>query len=84
MTLKILSPEKTFYDGNTNYVLVPCINNRPFVILENHANMISALEVGIIKYKDNSDTLNELTISGGFLEIRNNVVSMCVEVPLLK
>ncbi|MDR2084101.1 MAG: hypothetical protein LBP67_03805 [Bacteroidales bacterium] len=78
MKLKILSPEKTIYDGNADSVLVPGKNNKPFVILDSHTPLISILENGLVRYTVNGKDV-ELLISSGFVEVRKDVVSVCVE-----
>jgi len=50
-----------------------------FQILFNHAAMVSELDIGIIKI--NSDTFEEIkfSVSGGTLEVRNNIVNILAE-----
>lgn len=77
MKLDIISPEKVIYNGDTELVTVPGVNGS-FTILEHHAPIISTLEKGKVIYRENGkDT--ELTINGGFVEAKNNVISICVE-----
>lgn len=79
LKLKIISPDKVLFTGDVERVIVPGISGR-FEVLKNHAPIISILEKGIIAY----DTLNgertEQEISGGFIEVQKNEVSLCVEV----
>ena len=49
-----------------------------FQVLPNHAPLISSLEPGRVVY-DCTDGRKELNISGGFAEVQNNNVSLCVE-----
>ncbi|MDL2239039.1 hypothetical protein LJC25_04015 [Bacteroidales bacterium OttesenSCG-928-K03] len=78
MKLQIFSPEKTIYDGNVDSVLVPGRNRRPFMILDSYTPLISTLEDGIIRYVAD-DKEHEIQISSGFIEVRKDVVSICVE-----
>jgi F-type H+-transporting ATPase subunit epsilon len=78
MTLYIHTPEKTIYGGEAESVSVPGKNQQPFVILDSHAPIIAILEAGVVKYAVEHSEL-KLNISGGFVEVRDNVVTICVE-----
>ena len=78
LRLKIVSPEKVVYDGNAESVLVPGTLGS-FEILNDHAPIISSLEKGVVEYGLNG-VKEQLQISGGFVEVKKNVVSLCVEV----
>ena len=77
LILRIVSPEKIEYSGNVESVTVPGTLGE-FQILVNHAPLISSLERGIVKYSDSKGN-HELAISGGFVEVQKNDVSLCVE-----
>jgi len=68
LTLRIVSPERIVFTGEVDSVLVPGAVG-PFEILNNHAPIISTL----------GDT-KELHIVGGFVEVKKNLVSLCVEI----
>ena len=76
--LEILSPEKLIFKGEVVSVSLPG-SKAPFVVLHNHATMISFLQKGRIKWCT-FDGEAGVDISSGFVEVRNNVVSACVEV----
>ena len=78
LQLKIVSPEKIEFDGEVESVLVPGTMGQ-FEILNDHAPIISTLEKGIVEYgiKEGKVSLN---ILGGFVEVKKNEVSLCVEV----
>lgn len=78
LTLKIVSPEKIVYDGPAERVKVPGTLGS-FEILVNHAPIISSLESGVVEYVTAGGT-ESLTINGGFVEVRQNEVNLCVEV----
>jgi F-type H+-transporting ATPase subunit epsilon len=77
MQLEIVSPEKTVYSGDAGLVTLPGANGS-FTILDRHAPIISSLEKGILVYRVNGED-RELTINGGFVEAKNNVVSVCID-----
>lgn len=78
LSLKIVSPEKIVFDGQVKSVRVPGTLGS-FEILVGHAPIISSLETGIVDYVT-QDGKQSLNINGGFVEVRKNEVSLCVEV----
>ena len=66
--LLIVSPEKTLFEGQVKYVRLPGSAGQ-FAVFHNHAPLISSLDAGEVVY---------LNISGGFVEVNDNTVSVCV------
>ena len=79
LKLIIVSPEKQLYQGDAQSVKVPGRLGE-FEILDNHAPIISSLEVGKVVYVTGNGERQECAIVGGFVEVQKNVVSLCVEV----
>ncbi|MDD6540692.1 MAG: ATP synthase F1 subunit epsilon [Prevotella sp.] len=77
LNLKIVSPEKTVFKGDVESVLVPGTAGE-FEILTDHAPIISTLSEGRVQYSS-KEGKKELQIHGGFVEVRRNEVSLCVE-----
>lgn len=80
MQLEILTPEKKLYSGDIYGIQLPGISGS-FEVLEKHAPMVSALGKGSIKVlldKSGNNT-TRFTISGGFIEVLDNRVSVLVE-----
>jgi F-type H+-transporting ATPase subunit epsilon len=73
LMLKIVSPEKIEFTGEVESVKVPGTQGS-FEILTNHAPIISTLGKGVGEYDG-----NHLEILGGFVEVQQNEVSLCVE-----
>ena len=78
LKLKIVSPERVEFEGEVVSVTVPGTLGR-FEVLENHAPIISSMEKGIVEYATPNGERTEIIISGGFIEVQKNVVSVCVE-----
>ncbi len=78
LRLKIISPEKVEFDGDVESVLVPGTLGQ-FEILENHAPIISSLEKGIVEY-GTAEGKKSMEIKAGFVSVKKNEVSVCVEV----
>ena len=77
LKLKIVSPEKVEFDDYVDSVKVPGVMGN-FEILDNHAPIISVLQKGIVEYAT-KDGKVQLNVSGGFVEVQKNEVSLCVE-----
>ena len=79
LKLKIVSPERIEFDGEVESVLVPGSQGQ-FEILTDHAPIISTLDKGVVEYGMPKGEKVRLEILGGFVEVQQNVVSLCVEV----
>ena len=76
MLVTIVSPEKELFKGEVQSIQLPGKQGR-FEVLQNHAPLISTLSEGKIVCSG-TDSL-EIDIKGGFVEINNNNVAVCVE-----
>ena len=79
LSLKIVSPERIEFDGEVVSVLVPGSQGQ-FEILNDHAPIISTLDKGVVEYGLPQGQKVQLAILGGFVEVQQNVVSLCGEV----
>ena len=77
LVLTIVSPEKILFKGEVENVLVPGELGE-FEILKNHAPIISTLVEGRVVYTIDSEK-KTIMVRGGFVEVKKNVVSLCVE-----
>ncbi len=77
LKLKIVSPEKVEFEGEASDVKVPGTMGN-FEILDNHAPIISSLQKGTVEYTT-TEGVKQLVITGGFVEVLKNEVSLCVE-----
>lgn len=78
LTLKIVSPERVVFTGEVDSVLVPGSMGQ-FEILNDHAPIISTLVEGKVVYGIQG-VKTTLEIVGGFVEVKKNEVSLCVEI----
>jgi len=80
MNLEILTPEHKVFSGKVYGIQLPGTNGS-FEILEKHAPMIASLGKGRMKViKDKNMNHNEsYDITGGFVEILDNNVSVLIE-----
>ncbi len=77
MHLMVISPEQTLVDGQVEIVTLPG-EAGSFSVLKNHAPLVSVLTRGDIRYRTEGEE-HTLSITGGFVEIKENMVSACVE-----
>ena len=77
LSLHILSPEGTLVRRQVSLVTLPGAL-APFTVLPGHAALVSALEAGNIRYVAEGKE-ERLPISGGFVEVKDNLVKVCVE-----
>ncbi|MFZ7102103.1 MAG: F0F1 ATP synthase subunit epsilon [Peptococcaceae bacterium] len=74
LKLEVVTPERKVLSEDIASLVVPAIGGY-LGILPNHAPMISGLEPGVLKYKVAGD-YKKMAISGGFLEVSDNKVSV--------
>jgi F-type H+-transporting ATPase subunit epsilon len=78
MRLEILTPEHKVFSGDVYGIQLPGTHGS-FEILEKHAPLIASLGKGrmkVLKDKTNTETYE---ITGGFVEVLNNNVSVMIE-----
>lgn len=75
---QILTPDGPVFDGKVESIRVPGTNG-DFQVLINHANLMSSLDVGPVTIVDATGKVLKVAISGGMLDVNNNVVSLFAE-----
>ncbi|MCD8138020.1 MAG: F0F1 ATP synthase subunit epsilon [Parabacteroides gordonii] len=79
MELEIISPAGILFKDETDYVSFPGIAGS-FDVLPHHAPMIAALEEGVIRYQTKEkETQQEIKIQSGFVDIKDDTLSVCIE-----
>ncbi|MBR5963918.1 MAG: F0F1 ATP synthase subunit epsilon [Bacteroidaceae bacterium] len=79
MKLLVLSPEKELLSAEVDAVELPGKKGR-FEVLVNHAPLVTSLVGGEVKWKtDGDEDFQSMEISGGFAEVKENIVTVCVE-----
>ena len=77
LKIRIIAPDRLVFEGEVESVTLPGTMGR-FTVLNNHAPIISSLEKGTIAYKD-TNGITEVVVESGFAEVRDNTLSICVE-----
>ncbi|REJ78281.1 MAG: ATP synthase F1 subunit epsilon [Acidobacteria bacterium] len=78
INLEIVTPERMVVSEAVEMVTVPTAMGE-IGILDNHAPLISTLKPGILKYTVNGST-EEMVVSGGFIEISGDKVSILADI----
>jgi len=78
MDMTIATPEGIVFEGKVESAKFPGASGA-FMVLPRHAALISALTPGKVVYTQEGEA-KDLTIQGGFVEVKDNVISVCVEI----
>lgn len=76
--LKVLTPERVLVEKMVSKISLPGTRSA-FMVLRNHAPLISSLESGYVKYMSGSEE-GCIEIKSGFVEVKDNLVTVCAEV----
>jgi len=76
--LEIVTPEELLFKDEIQFVVVPEVNGE-LGVLRNHAPLIAALNIGIMRYTDNNGAIKKVAISGGFMEVMSNEARILAE-----
>jgi len=77
LLLEIITPEKVVYSDEVNEIIVQTVNGE-IAILPHHVNLLTQISPGEMIVKKGSN-LQHLAVTGGFLEVMNNKVSILAE-----
>ncbi len=75
--LEIVTPDQLVLSTDVEYIGAPGVDGE-FGILSKHISLLSALSLGKLYYKQGAKT-SWVFISGGFLEVADNKVSILAE-----
>jgi F-type H+-transporting ATPase subunit epsilon len=78
LQLDVVTPERRVLSESVNSVTVPGRNGE-MQILPGHAALISELKTGVLTYNQDG-TNSQLLVSGGFMEINHDRVSVLAEI----
>jgi F-type H+-transporting ATPase subunit epsilon len=74
--LKILSPDKSVFDGVADEVILPSTSGQ-MGILTGHVSMLTALDDGVLRVREGT-TWQSIALMGGFAEVDANEVTVLV------
>ena len=82
LKIRIITPDKIVWNTTTTEVILPSTTG-PLGILNDHAPLITALDIGVLRIKTN-DSWEPIILLGGFAEINNNNIIVLVLVEEIK
>ncbi len=82
LKVSVISPEKILYKGEVDSLVVPGSEGF-FGILPNHAPLVAVLGIGILEIRK-GEKLKVLSIEGGFIEVKENSISILTDHGALK
>ena len=76
--LSVLTPEKSVFDGEVEYVEVPGTAGY-FGVLAHHAPLVANLAKGMLTIRRPGGSNEKLGVSGGFFEVSNNKATVLAD-----
>ena len=76
--LTIISAESKVFEGKVENILVPGMVG-DFLVLLNHAPCISSIRPGFLEFSEGTSNKKRYFVSGGIIEVINNMVSVLVD-----
>lgn len=76
--LEIVTPERVLFGSEVQFTVVPAIDGQ-LGVLKDHAPLVAALNVGVLRYKDAGNTEMKIAVSGGFIEVLDNIARILAE-----
>jgi F-type H+-transporting ATPase subunit epsilon len=77
LTLELVTPEKVAWSAPADFVVLPSLRGE-MGVLPGHASFLVQLSAGEVRVTDN-EVVKRFAISGGFAEIKDDVVSLFAE-----
>ncbi len=77
LRLEVVTPDKTVVSTDAEMVICPGVVGE-FGVLPHHVSLLSALKIGNLRYRANGKD-EEVFISGGFVDVNNNLCSVLAE-----
>ncbi|HNX67510.1 MAG TPA: ATP synthase F1 subunit epsilon [Bacteroidales bacterium] len=78
MKLDIITPDKRVFSGSVRSVRVPG-QKGSFQVLKDHAPIISTLDRGVVVVVAEDDTVTEIQISGGVVEVKQDKIILLAD-----
>ncbi|MEM8806384.1 MAG: ATP synthase F1 subunit epsilon [Cyanobacteria bacterium P01_G01_bin.38] len=76
LTVRVVSPDKTVWDSSVEEVILPSTTGQ-LGILGGHAPLITALDIGVMRVRENKEWV-AIALMGGFAEVEDDEVTILV------
>lgn len=78
LRLEVVTPQRTVLTTDADSVIVPGAQGR-LGFLKGHAPIVAGLTVGLVEYGEVNQTKNVVAITGGFVELSGDKVSILAD-----
>lgn len=75
--LEVVTPEKTVVNADVEMAVCPGVEGE-FGVLPHHISLLSALRIGVLRYRSNGQE-TRVFVAGGFADVNDNVLSVLAE-----
>ena len=79
LQVELVSPERILYSGEAEMVVCRTMSGGEIAFLTGHAPFVGALDIGVVRVKT-GDGVEEAAVHGGFVEVRDDRVSVLSDV----
>ena len=76
LNLKVITPDSIVWEDRVEEIILPSTTGQ-LGILTNHAPLITALEIGVMRVRPAKEW-KAISLMGGFAEVENNVIKVLV------
>ena len=76
--LEIVTPEQILFKDEVQFLVAPAVEGE-LGVLRNHAPLVAALKIGVLRYKDAQNKEQKIAMSGGFMEVVDNTARVLAE-----
>jgi F-type H+-transporting ATPase subunit epsilon len=76
LKIRVITPDKIVLNTSSDAIVLPSTSGQ-LGILTDHAPLITALEVGVLRFRSEDDW-NPIILLGGFAEVEDNEVTILV------
>ncbi|MED1722476.1 F0F1 ATP synthase subunit epsilon [Brevibacillus parabrevis] len=78
MTVEVVTPERVVYSGQAEMVIARGVQG-DLGILPNHMPLVSPLKIAPVRIKTEGEKEVKMAVSGGFMEVRGDKVTILAE-----
>lgn len=78
MMIEIVTPERVVYSGEATMVIARGVEGE-LGILPNHTPLVTPLKIAPVRIKQEGDKETIIAVSGGFMEVRGQTVTILAE-----
>lgn len=76
--VELVTPEQILLRDEVQFMVAPGAEGE-LGIMKNHAPIVAALDIGVLRYNNTSGTQKNMALSGGFMEVIDNVARVLAE-----